>query len=225
VETESWPRAAEFFPPAAPAAPASSAEHMHGGAAPAANYSQTEVYGAFVRGMAAAKRGSADAEKEIAYLQSVQEQRAKSSDAYNARHVEVLALSVSAQLHAARGKWEEAITQMKRATTLEEEMSPPSGPPDLIKPSHELFGEILLKAGKGAEAQAMFEVALQRQPNRARALLGAARAANAAGRNEVARNYYDKLAGIWKGADKDLAELREVQDALKKAPVRAGAEE
>jgi hypothetical protein len=34
---------------------------------------------------------------------------------------------------------------MKKATELEEAMSPPSGPPVLIKPTHELFGEILLR--------------------------------------------------------------------------------
>jgi predicted Zn-dependent protease len=55
-------------------------------------------------------------------------------------------------------------------------MSAPSGPPGLIKPSHELFGEILLRAGKPAEALDQFKIALQRQPNRARSLLGVSQA-------------------------------------------------
>ena len=38
----------------------------------------------------------------------------------------------------------------------------------LIKPTHELFGEILLRAGKPQEAAAQFRTALLRQPNRAR---------------------------------------------------------
>jgi len=70
-----------------------------------------------------------------------------------------------------------AIELMKKATNLEESMRAPSGPPGLIKPSHELYGEILLRAGKPAEAAEQFKVALLRQPNRARSLLGASRAA------------------------------------------------
>jgi len=222
-ETESWSRAAELFPITAQAVAADSGGHVHGGAAPPPTYSQTEVYGAFTRGYAAAKMGhSAEAEKEIAYLKNAREQRVNSGDVYYARHMEVLGLEVSAQLHASQARWEQAFDDMKKATKLEEEMSPPSGPPDLIKPSHELYGEILLKAGKAAEAQTQFDVALQRQPNRARGLLGAARAAAAAGKAELASAYYDKLSAIWKDADKNLAELREVQEAVKKSAVRAG---
>ena len=65
---------------------------------------------------------------------------------------------------------------MKKATALEEATNAPYGPPSLIKPSHELFGEILLRAGKPAEASEQFKVALLRQPNRARSLQGLARA-------------------------------------------------
>lgn len=223
AETEAWSRAAELFPAMAVQAPApAGGEHVHGAAPPASSYTQMEIYGAFMRGLAAAKAGSADAEREAAYLKNGAQKSAKDGDAYYGRFMEVMALSVEAQLQATRGAFDRATELMREATKIEEGMSPPSGPPDLIKPSHELFGEILLKAGKAAEAQAQFEVALQRQPNRARALLGAARAATAAGRSELARGYYDKLMNVWKEADKDLAELREVQDALKKSPVRAG---
>jgi len=223
VETEAWSRAAQLFPAHAAEPPAKpSGEHVHGAAPPASSYTQMEIYGAFIRGMAAAKSGAADAEKEIAFLQEGAKQSAKEGEGYYGRSMEVMALSVEAQLNATRGSYDQAIELMRRATKVEEGMSPPSGPPDLIKPSHELFGEILLKAGKGAEAQAQFDIALQRQPNRARALLGAARAANAAGKAEVAGAYYDKLSAIWKDADKNLAELREVQDAVKKNGLRVG---
>jgi hypothetical protein len=59
---------------------------------------------------------------------------------------------------------------------LEEATSAPYGPPSLIKPSHELFGEILLRAGKPTDAAEQFKISLLRQPNRARSLLGLARA-------------------------------------------------
>ncbi len=223
AETEAWSRAAELFPveTSKPAA-TPSGEHVHGAAPPASSYTQMEIYGAFMRGMAAAKAGSADAEKEAAYLKAGAQKSAKEGDGYYGRFMDVMALGVEAQLNATRGSYDRAIALMEQATKIEESMSPPSGPPDLIKPSHELFGEILLKAGKGAEAQAQFEVSLQRQRNRSRSLLGAARAAKAAGKMEVASAYYDKLAQVWKNADQNLADLREVQDAVKKSPVRAG---
>ena len=110
-----------------------------------------------------------------------------------------------------------AIDLMKKATALEEEMSPPSGPPHLIKPTHELFGEILLRAGKPAEAAEQFKIALLRQPNRARSLLGAARAAAQTGNQSGALTAYTALLEQWKQADASIVELREARDYLKQA--------
>jgi Tfp pilus assembly protein PilF len=106
---------------------------------------------------------------------------------------------------------------MKQAIKFEEEMGAPSGPPTLIKPAHELFGEILLRAGKPEAAAEQFKVSLLRQPNRARSLLGAARAAARAGNQSAAASAYQKLLEQWQQADEGLPELREVQDYLKKA--------
>ena len=60
-------------------------------------------------------------------------------------------------------------------------MRPPNGAADPVKPSHELLGEVLLQAGKPADAAAAFDASLLRMPNRARSLMGAARAYAAAG--------------------------------------------
>jgi predicted Zn-dependent protease len=57
-----------------------------------------------------------------------------------------------------------------------EEKERPSGPPEIIKPSHELAGEILLEMGKKAEAAKMFEQSLERQPMRRASLEGLTRA-------------------------------------------------
>jgi predicted Zn-dependent protease len=111
-----------------------------------------------------------------------------------------------------------AIELIKQAATLEEQMAPPLGPPILIKPSHELYGEILLRAGKPAEALAQFKTALLRQPNRARSLLGAARAAAQAGDRAGAAVTYAKLLEQWSQADQELAELREARDFVKSQP-------
>jgi Tfp pilus assembly protein PilF len=100
---------------------------------------------------------------------------------------------------------------------LEEDMSPPSGPPGLIKPSHELFGEILLRAGKPEEAARQFSAALTRQPNRARSLLGAARCAARLGDVKAATEAYSKFLRQWQLADPQAPELREARDYLNRA--------
>jgi len=126
-------------------------------------------------------------------------------------------LEVKALTLSLRNEHAQAIETIKTAVALEEQLAPPSGPPALIKPTHELFGEILLRGGKPSEALEQFNKALLRQPNRARSLLGAARAAMAKGDQQTAKAFYAKLAEQWQQADQDLAELREAQDFLKTA--------
>jgi tetratricopeptide (TPR) repeat protein len=121
-------------------------------------------------------------------------------------------LEVTALTLSMRNDFSQAIEIMKKAVALEEQLAPPSGPPALIKPTHELFGEILLRGGKPAEALEQFNKALLRQPNRARSLLGAARAAMTKGDPQTARAFYAKLAEQWQQADPDLPELGEARD-------------
>ena len=56
----------------------------------------------------------------------------------------------------------------------------------MIKPAHELLGEILLRAARPKEAVEPFATSLRRHPNRARSLLGAARAGALSARERAA---------------------------------------
>ena len=128
-------------------------------------------------------------------------------------------LEVSALVRANTGQFVEAGELLRRATSLEEALRPPSGPPDMIKPSHELFGEVLLRAGRPAEAAAQFKTALLRQPNRPRSLLGLARAAKSSDAKLAAQAYADYLR-TQERADARAAELAEARDYLKQASAR-----
>ena len=90
--------------------------------------------------------------------------------------LEIQGLDIAAAA-SAKGDFEEAIATMRRATSLEEAMPVPPGPPPMIKPSHELFGEILLRAGRHEEATRQFATALFRHPGRAQSLAGPEQAA------------------------------------------------
>lgn len=58
---------------------------------------------------------------------------------------------LQALIAQAKGQGDQAIALLKEAVQIEETMRPPNGAADPIKPSHELFGEVLLQAGKPAE--------------------------------------------------------------------------
>ncbi len=105
----------------------------------------------------------------------------------------------------------QVIALLDKATAIEETRSPPSGPPNPIKPTHELYGDILLLMDRPQEAQQQFERALLRHPNRARSLLGMARAASNNGELQTARHAYATLLHVWAQADPDLPELREAK--------------
>ena len=203
VETERWNLATELFPDAKAASASSDQPDMNGahGATMRMSYANRTLP-LFIRGLAAAMTGAEIRLNELDALRS----KAEINDD------EIAAVNASMKKDHAK-----AIELMKKATALEEAMRPPSGPPSLIKPTHELFGEILLRAGKPAEAAEMFKVALERQPNRARSLLGAARAAAQTGHQSEALTAYAALIEQWKQADTGLSELREARDYLKQA--------
>lgn len=219
VETERWNLATTLFPVndsqvATGGTMASS--HSHGGSQPVANdgaatlrtSNRSERLPVFVRGLAAAMSGSAMPEGNV----SKSGTRARDTESKTIGELEIAAVAASV-----KGDHERAAELMKEAIRLAEELGPPSGPPGLIKPARELFGEILLRAGKPAEAAEQFKAALLRQPNRARSLLGAARAAAKSGDRLAAEAAYAKLLAQWQQADADLPELREARDYVKLA--------
>ena len=98
-----------------------------------------------------------------------------------------------------KGDKDQAVSLLREAAAIEESLRPPNGAADPVKPSHELLGEVLLAAGKSAEAAEAFDACLLRMPNRARSLMGAARAHGAAGHKDLAEARYKTLMSFWKG--------------------------
>ena len=203
VETERWDLAGTLFPAAASPAPngAAMGSHSHG-ADPAPTDAtlrtsdRSHRLPSFVRGIAAAWKGTLNS--------------SATSDSSS-----IAELEVSAVTAAAKGDHDQAAKLMKLAVEREEQQGPPSGPPGLIKPAHELFGELLLRAGKPEQAAEQFRTSLLRQPNRARSLLGAARAAAKTGDRASAEATYEKLLAQWQQADADLPELKEAREYVK----------
>jgi tetratricopeptide (TPR) repeat protein len=147
----------------------------------------------FYAGASAAKRGDAAlAEQFVADFAALREQVAKTSE-YNSRGVAVQEKEVAALAKVARGDMNAALALAKEAADLELTLATPSGPPDLLKPAQELYGELLLEAGRADEALAAFERSLLRTPRRTPSLLGLARAASMTRATELAKATYTAL--------------------------------
>jgi tetratricopeptide (TPR) repeat protein len=76
-----------------------------------------------------------------------------------------------------------------------------------LYPMRELLGELLLQMEQAEPALREFEVSLKETPNRYRGLYGAARAAEAAGDHQKAREYFQKLVAIAENADTPRPEI------------------
>ena len=102
----------------------------------------------------------------------------------------------------AEGRQAEALTLMREAADLEDATEKAAVTPGPIKPARELLGEMLLQLNRPAEALAEFEIAMKKEPNRFRALYGAAQAATAAGQPVKGANYYAQLIKVCSKADR-----------------------
>jgi tetratricopeptide (TPR) repeat protein len=165
-----------------------------------------------VLGLNAAKAGNADrtddAAKRLAKMSA--DQKAGGND-YQARWYQVMADELEGAGAMVRGRTDEALDHLSEAVSLEEQQDPPSGPADPVKPSHELYGELLARVGKDTEAVAQFQRSLERTPNRTDSLLGLARSSVKTGDMDTARQSYETLARYLKDADPGVPYLAEVR--------------
>ena len=170
LETENWERIALEAPETPKAPQAHDHAGMPGMAMPSSN---TWI---FIAGYSAAKLGDLPAaERAVEMLRAARGKLDKPSPTATGP-ISIMEKQISALVSSARGRKDEALTLAKDAMDIELSLSPPSGPPDPIKPAPEFYGELLLEAGRTAEAVAALELSLQRTPNRTPSLKAMAKA-------------------------------------------------
>ncbi|MGH7456515.1 MAG: hypothetical protein ACRENG_34525, partial [bacterium] len=125
--------------------------------------------------------------------------------------VNIMAKELMALIQISEGKTDQALQLLKEAAYDEDRMSFDFGPPVVVKPAHELLGEMLLKLNRPQEAQAEFASSLKRAPKRFLSLLGMARAAAKAADHTAAQETYTTLEKILHRADAEVMELVEVK--------------
>jgi tetratricopeptide (TPR) repeat protein len=166
-------------------------------------FPHAEAIVVYARALAQARLGDVrGARDEIARLQQLRDALATMKLGYWVQQTEIQIAAASAWLALAEGREGDALGLMRQATEMEAATDKHPVTPGPLVPTRELLGEMLLEAGRPAEALVAFEATLRHEPNRFRALAGAARAAREAGNRAEARRYSAALLQLGARADR-----------------------
>ena len=133
------------------------------------------------------------------------------NDAYWAGQVDIQRQVADAWIAYTAGRRDDGIAQLTAAAQAEDATDKSAVSPGPLAPARELLGDMLLDAGRAPDALRAYETTMAKEPNRFRAVYGAARAAAAAGDRERAGKYYRMLLDICKSSDTERAELKEAR--------------
>jgi tetratricopeptide (TPR) repeat protein len=167
----------------------------------------------FALGFSAVKLG--DRARVEAVIEEFRKVSAPSQPVELREQAEIMLHEMQALDLFAQGRHVDAFAEMDTATRLQGRMPKPIGRPYPVKGADELYGELLLEAGRPRAAIEWFEKTLVRTPNRSRAVLGLARARSKAGDTAGGRKAYQQFLENWKTADANLPELVEARAAVK----------
>jgi tetratricopeptide (TPR) repeat protein len=163
----------------------------------------------FARAIGAARSKKLDVAREnISALAALRDTLTKAGDAYWTTIVEAQRLAASAWLARAERNDSAAMRLAREGADLEETVEKHPVTPGPLIPARELEADLLFDLERYQGALWSYVKTLEREPRRARALFGAASAAERAGEVAQARKYYTQVADLMKDADATRAELR-----------------
>jgi tetratricopeptide (TPR) repeat protein len=176
-------------------------------------YPYTEALTHVARALGAAHtRNTATLSASIEALRRITQTLTDRQETYWAAQTEIQRREASAWLAFVEGRTADAVAQMRTAAAMEDGTEKAAVTPGPLAPAHELLGEMLLQLRRPAGALKEFELTLKKEPNRFRAVYGAAKAAARAGDRATSRAYYRQLVKICERGDTPgRAELREAR--------------
>jgi tetratricopeptide (TPR) repeat protein len=145
----------------------------------------------------------ADVRKDIAEMESIHQTLVKEHKPLFAEAVDTDRKEAQAWLAFAEGKYDDAVEALRPIADKEDSVG---DEPDGI-PAREMIADILLEAQRPQEALAEYQIDLKMSPNRFNGLYGAARAAEAAGKQADATEYYALLLKVCNGSNSTRPEL------------------
>ena len=181
----------------------------------ASSYPYTEALTYMARALGAAHTGNTAVIKaSIDALQRITSTLSAQRETYWAEQTEIQRREASAWLALAEGRKADALAELRAAAEMEDRTEKAAVTPGPLAPARELLGQMLLQLAQPADALKEFEATLKKEPNRFRAVYGAATAAAKAGNRAKARTYYGQLLKICEGGDRpERTELKEARAA------------
>jgi hypothetical protein len=151
----------------------------------------------YARGLGAVHTGemvkAREAEQRLA---SLRDRAQAEGDGHFATYIEVDRRILAGWLAHADGQGEEAVRLMRSAAELEATVEKHPVTPGALLPPNEALGDLLMALDRPAEALRAYQASDEIWPGRFNTLLGAARAAMAAGDETAARELYGQLVEI-----------------------------
>jgi tetratricopeptide (TPR) repeat protein len=144
------------------------------------------------------------ARANTAKLESIRDSLLQAKKQDGADTVEIMRLEAAAWTAFAAGQKEQALRLLRSAADLEDRTSKHPVTPGPVLPAREQLGDLLVELNRPGEALVEYQASLQTSPNRFNGLLGAARAAEMAGKRTEAKQLYAKLRNIAPNADPEL---------------------
>jgi len=176
---------------------------------PAPNTPYTEAITHFARAIGFARSGKpAEAAADIARLTALRDREIEMKDAYWTEQVDIQRRGAEAWVMFAEGKKAEAITAMAAVADAEDKTDKAAVTPGPLAPAREMYGFMLLEAGRAKEALVAFEAVTKKEPNRFLALYGAGKAAEATKQRSKAKGYFKQIVEICKDAGDERPELQ-----------------
>lgn len=171
-------------------------------------YPQYEAITYFARGLGAARSDDLDAAREaIGTLDDLYEQTVEAGEDYWAVQVDVKRTTISAWIAYAEGRPDEAVRRMREAANLEDSVDKHPVTPGAVRPARELLADMLVRYERPADAIEAYQAVLELSPNRLHSLYGMGRAAEIAGKHEMARKAYAEVTELTKAADTEREEI------------------
>jgi hypothetical protein len=151
----------------------------------------------FARALGAARLGNAAVcRAAVDELQKAIDRLTLEHETYWVEQGAIQKLGASAWLALADGRTSEALAGMREAADREDRTEKSAVTPGPLAPARELLGDMLIQLKRPKEAQVEFQKTMAKEPNRFRAVAGAAAAAAQAGDRAGARKYYAQLLRI-----------------------------
>ena len=170
----------------------------------------------FARAVGAARCGRLDAARaEITAQETVlRELTAAHREAYWVAQAETQLLAARAWVQFNPQNPDAAIALMRRAVEVEASVDKEAVTPGEVLPAGDLLGDMLLEAGRPAEALSAFEAVLAASPNRLNTLYGAGLAAERAGNTGKAGLFYQQLANVAANGDSGISRVEHARAFL-----------